>query len=117
MIIKAIRRLNPNAKVVIRGDDLETAIIEWHDGNPTNITNQQILDAQAELKAEEPIRRLREQRNQKLIETDWRFRSDLTPSQAWKDYCLTLRDLPATAEPKLNENGQLTNVTWPEKPE
>ena len=23
-----------------------------------------------------------------------------------------LRDLPSTAEPQLDENGQLTNVTW-----
>ena len=43
--------------------------------------------------------------------------SDLTPSQAWIDYCQALRDLPANSEPQLNENRELTNVTWPEKPE
>ena len=36
---------------------------------------------------------LREKRNQLLAATDWRFRSDLTPSQTWKDYCQALRDL------------------------
>jgi len=28
-----------------------------------------------------------------------------------------LRDLPNTATPELDEYGNLTNVTWPEKPE
>ena len=37
-------------------------------------------------------------------------------SQAQKDYRQALRDLPSTAKPKLDENGQLTNVTWPTKP-
>ena len=71
----------------------------------------------AELEAAEPLRLLRLERNRLLQETDWRFRSDLTPSQAWIDYCQALRDLPANSEPQLDENGQLTNVTWPEKPE
>lgn len=73
--------------------------------------------AKIELKAAEPLRLLRIERNHLLAETDWRFRSDLTPSQAWIDYCQALRDLPANSEPQLDENGQLTNVTWPEKPE
>jgi hypothetical protein len=71
----------------------------------------------AELQAAEPMRLLRLERNRLLQETDWRFRSDLTPSQAWIDYCQALRDLPANSEPQLDENGELTNVTWPEKPE
>ena len=71
----------------------------------------------AELEAAKPMRLLRLERNRRLVETDWRFRSDLTPSQAWIDYCQALRDLPANSEPQLDENGQLTNVTWPEVPE
>ena len=65
----------------------------------------------------EPMKRLRQERNRRLQETDWRFRSDLTPSQEWIDYCQALRDLPSTASPELDENGQLINVTWPTKPE
>ncbi len=53
---------------------------------------------------------IRLQRNVLLAETDWRFRSDMTPSQAWKDYCQALRDIPSTfAHPK--------DVVWPVKPE
>lgn len=71
----------------------------------------------AELEAAKPMRLLRLERNRRLVETDWRFRSDLTPSQAWIDYCQALRDLPANSEPQLDENGNLTNVSWPEVPE
>ena len=55
--------------------------------------------------------------NVKLAKTDWWSCSDLTMTQSQKDYRKALRDLPATAEPKSDENRQLTNVTWPEKPE
>lgn len=64
-----------------------------------------------------PLKKLRIQRNQLLAATDWRFRSDLTPSQAWIDYCQALRDLPANSTPTLDENGNLTGVNWPTPPE
>ena len=67
-------------------------------------------------RVEKATARMRQQRNQLLAATDWRFRSDLTPSQAWIDYCQALRDLPATATPALDENGNLTGVTWPTPP-
>ena len=53
---------------------------------------------------------VRADRNQRLADTDWRFRSDMTPSQEWKDYCQALRDVPAQA-------GFPHNVQWPNKPE
>ena len=73
----------------------------------------------AELEAAEPMRLLRIERNQKLAETDWRMVEDypMTNKLDWKTYRQALRDLPATAEPQLDENGMLTNVIWPEVPE
>jgi len=53
---------------------------------------------------------VRNERNRKLTETDWRFRSDLTPSPAWIDYCQALRDVPTQA-------GFPWDVTWPTQPE
>ena len=53
---------------------------------------------------------IRNERNRKLSETDWRFRSDLTPSPAWIDYCQALRDLPT-------QSGFPWDVTWPTQPE
>ena len=70
-----------------------------------------------ELKALEPMRLLRIERNRRLAETDWMALNDVTVSVEWKTYRQALRDLPATAEPKLDDVGNLTNVTWPEVPE
>ena len=69
------------------------------------------------ISTEELMDRLRQQRTQLLAQTDWRFRSDLTPSQAWIDYCQALRDLPANSTPTLDEYGNLTGVNWPTPPE
>ena len=46
-IAKAILAIKSDAQVSISGEDINK--ITWHDGNPTNITNQQISDKQAEL--------------------------------------------------------------------
>ena len=87
------------------------------DNNKIDIDETLIQAKIAELKALEPMRLLRIERNQKLTETDWRFRVDLSPSQAWIDYCQALRDLPATTEPQLDDVGNLTNIDWPKVPE
>ena len=57
----------------------------------------------------EQAKAIRTSRDDKLTETDWRFRSDMTPSQAWKDYCQALRDIPAQA-------GFPWTITWPDAP-
>ena len=64
-----------------------------------------------------PIADLRIKRNNLLIETDFWALSDRTMSQAQKDYRQELRDLPSTASPELDENDQITGVTWPVKPD
>ena len=53
---------------------------------------------------------VRAERDTKLAETDWRFRSDMTPSQEWKDYCQTLRDIPS-------QEGFPWTITWPVEPQ
>jgi hypothetical protein len=52
-ICEAILAIKSNAQVSVSGDDINT--LEWHDNNPTNITNQQILDKQSELQALEDV--------------------------------------------------------------
>ena len=52
-ICTAILAIKNNAQVSVSGEDINT--LEWHDGNPTNITNQQILDKQKELQALEDV--------------------------------------------------------------
>ena len=50
-IINTILGIKSDAQVNVSGDDIDQ--IEWLDGNPTNITNQQILDKQAEMQTAE----------------------------------------------------------------
>ena len=49
MIIKAILKIDPNAKVSVVGEDINTCEIEWHDDNPNNITKADIEAKIAEL--------------------------------------------------------------------
>jgi hypothetical protein len=79
---------------------------KWH----TKYVVQTLDDEGKAAKDEETKKSVRADRNQRLAETDWRFRSDMTPSQEWKDYCQALRDVPAQA-------GFPHNVQWPNKPE
>jgi len=58
----------------------------------------------------EQAKSVRASRDTKLSETDWRFRSDMTPSQEWKDYCQALRDVPTQA-------GFPWTIVWPTQPE
>ena len=110
--IDAIVELVPNAKCSVnyKGE------IRWFSENLTQPSEEEIQSKLAELLAAEPMRLLREERNRRLQETDWMANSDVTMTDDWKTYRQALRDLPSTASPKI-ENGQLTNVTWPTKPE
>ena len=57
MIIEAIKKINPNAEVVVRGDDINTCEIEWHNGTPEiskadieamiPVVEQELKDAEA----------------------------------------------------------------------
>jgi hypothetical protein len=52
-ICEVILAIKSDAQVSVSGDDINT--LEWHDNNPTNITNQEILDKQSELQALEDV--------------------------------------------------------------
>ena len=52
-ISDAIVAIKSDSKFVVFNEDVNR--IEWHDGNPTNITNQQILNKQSELQALEDV--------------------------------------------------------------
>ena len=49
-ILRSIKAIKPDAQAAVHNEDINR--IEWHDGNPTNITNEQILAKQSELQAE-----------------------------------------------------------------
>ena len=88
-----------------------------HEGLVVRPTDEEINSKVEELENAEPMRLLRQERDRRMTETDWWCCSDRTPTQAQLDYRTALRDLPSTAEPQLDTEGNLTNVTWPTKPE
>lgn len=68
----------------------------------------------------EPIpamEQLRSKRNSLLFETDWRMLPDYpgTNQTEWQTYRQALRDI-TTQTPSLDENGNLTGITWPIPP-
>tara|TARA_B100001094_G_C18134171_1_gene774034 strand:- start:1034 stop:1408 length:375 start_codon:yes stop_codon:yes gene_type:complete len=93
--------------------------IVWK-SNPEDMPSIEVLEEKRVILQQlEPLRFLREKRNILLTETDWRATVDYPGSdkQSWLDYRKALRDLPTTAEPELDDSGNLVNVTWPEVPE
>ena len=109
------KEFNSMFRKVVGKDSSDSAILS-SDPSDFGVTWSQVKPKIAELEAAEPMRLLRLERNRRLAETDWMANSDVVMADDWKTYRQALRDLPATAEPKL-ENEQLINVTWPEVPE
>ena len=101
----------------VTGSDANGSAIESDDTSTWGVTWAQVSAKKDELVSAEPMRLLRLERDSKLTETDWWCASDRTPTQAQLDYRQALRDLPSTASPSLDEDGNLTGVTWPTKPE
>ncbi len=112
----ALQALRPGAEWVLRGT--EYSGLEWLDESQTKPTEVEATNKLNALDAAEPMRLLREERDKRIAKTDWRALSDLTLASAWNTYRQALRDLPATASPKLNSEYDLdlTSVTWPTEP-
>ena len=112
----ALQELKPKAQWVLRGE--EYSGLEWLDSSQTKPTETEVTNKITALDSAEPMKLLREERDKRIALTDWRASSDLTITDAWKTYRQALRDLPASASPKLDSNYELdlTSVTWPTEP-
>ena len=115
-ITHALQSLKPGAQWVLRGT--EYSGLEWLDSGQTKPTETEVTNKVTALDAAEPMRLLRIERNKKIAETDWRMLPDQTPSDDWTNYRQALRDLPASATPKLGSDGKLdfSSFTWPTEP-
>tara|TARA_R100000426_G_scaffold2575_1_gene4240 strand:+ start:732 stop:1091 length:360 start_codon:yes stop_codon:yes gene_type:complete len=111
----ALSSLKPNTQWAWIGD--EYSGLTWLDSG-TAPSESEINAEVIRLNNAESMRLLREERDKKLAACDWRASSDLTLATSWKTYRQALRDLPASASPKLNSNGDLdmTSVTFPTEP-
>ena len=115
-ITHALKALKPGAQWVLTGEDYSG--LTWLDSSQTKPTETEVTNKIAALDSAEPIRLLRVERDKRLAACDWRASSDLTISDAWKTYRQALRDLPASASPKLDSNYELdlTSISWPIEP-
>ena len=119
-IVQSIIHINKNAKFELTGNNYND-IIWKSDNSQSKPTLAECEAAWQEIISEAPMKQLREKRDKKLLETDkysitdWPHPSEEV-KQAWITYRQELRDLPSTATPQLDENGNLTNVSWPTPP-
>ena len=102
----------------VTGADSNGSAIESDKPSDFGTTWKAVSDKKTELVNAEPMRLLRVERNRLLAETDWMANSDVTLADNWKTYRQQLRDLPASASPKLSSDGSLdmSSVTFPTKP-
>ena len=102
----------------VTGADSNGSAIESSTPSDFGTTWKAVSDKKTELINAEPMRLLRVERNRLLAETDWMANSDVTLADNWKTYRQALRDLPASASPKLSADGSLdmSSVTFPTKP-
>ena len=80
MITKAILKINPNAIVTVRGNDINTCEVEWHNGT-TPISKSDIEAQFPAVELDNAMADLRAKRNQLLIDTDFHAMSDNTMSE------------------------------------
>ena len=119
----ALSSLKPNCEWTWDWDAENPTVREydklvWLDSD-TKPTEAEIDAELIKINDAEPMRRLREERNRLLVESDWMAYPDSpTMSDAWKTYRQALRDLPASTTPVLDDNAPIgiTSVTWPTKP-
>ena len=119
----ALASLKPNSEWTWDWDSKNPTVREynkltWLDSD-TKPTEAEIDAELNKINNEEPMRRLRSERNRLLVESDWMAYPDSpTMSDAWKTYRQALRDLPASTTPVLDDNAPIgiSSVTWPTKP-
>ena len=114
-VYTALASLKPTQSWSWSGTDYSG--LKWNESG-TVPTESEINAELRRLTNSEPMRLLRIERDKLLAACDWRASSDLTLADAWKTYRQSLRDLPASASPKLDANGNLdmSSVTFPTEP-
>ena len=105
-IVKAVLKINPNAKFILKGET-----IEWLEGT-SPITNTDIEAQFTAVEFDMAMEDLRVKRNNLLAETDFHALSDNTLSTEMATYRQSLRDITNG----LTTKAQVDAVTWPTKP-
>lgn len=93
----------------VTGADSNGSAIESSNPDDWGTTWSAVKAKSDELKAAEPMKLLRAERDKRLAEVDWWASSDLTMNSARTTYRQALRDITSSAT-------SLDDVTWPTKP-
>lgn len=115
-IAKALSELTPDASWTCNAEDYNQ--LTWLSPDILRPTREQVYAKIEELKAAEPMKRLRKERDRLIAETDWWVLPDRTPTDEQLAYRQALRDLPDNSTPVLDSTTRLgiSGVTWPTKP-
>jgi len=115
-ITSVLKKYYSNAEWVVTNEDYNQ--LQWFSEDIPQPTILEVEAKIAELRAAEPIRLLRVERDRLIAETDWWVLPDRTPTSEQLAYRQALRDLPSTATPVLDSTTRLgiSGVTWPTKP-
>ena len=111
LIIKAIRKINPNAEVTVSGGNIDTIV--WCNGTPP-IPKEQILAILPQVELDMALDNLRAKRNKLLADSDYIVLADspVNDKANWLTYRQALRDLTEG----LSTVEQVNSVVFPTKP-
>lgn len=119
-IIEALYSLRPGSVWNLNGTAYEGLV--WKDETQSKPSKEELEEKIEEIKATEPMRLLRVERNRLLEETDWvtmrAYSTKTDIPEEWASYQQVLRDLPETAIPVLDSSNctGISGVNWPVKP-
>ena len=100
-IFRAIKSIKPNAEVGVIEDDINK--INWVDGNPTNITKEQILAKQVQLQEEYDAKQYQRDRATAYPsiqdQLDMQYHDAINGTTTWKDAIAKVKsDNPKASE-------------------
>ena len=99
--ILAVRKAQDGGHAEVSMNSNNVNEITWHDGNPTNITNQQILDKQTELQADYDAKQYQRDRIKRPEDggypsigdqLDMQFHDQVNDTTTWKDAIQAIKD-------------------------
>jgi hypothetical protein len=107
---KSEQEFNNNFIKITESDLNGNIISQSTNPNDFGVTWLEVKEKINQLKSNQPLELLREERNKKLKDTDWWASSDLTMTDDQISYRQELRDITI-------HYSSLDNVKWPNKPE
>ena len=115
IIINTILKINPNAKIVVKGTDINTCEIEWHDGT-TPISKADIEAQFTAVEFDMAMEDLRAKRNKDLQDSDWTQLPDNTLTSEQRNAWMLFRTELRNITDGLTTVEQVNNIDYPDKP-